>query len=519
MVVIYKQSPSKLTDRRIDPWHYQPSFEKQINKIAKNLGNLSLESVIDSEHGVSSGATPLGANYLEKGRVRFYRTSEVEEMFLVSEEAVYITDEDDEKLKRSRLIEGDILLTITGAKFGKSAVVGADHLPGNISQHSVRFKPSSEKIDSHFLVAYLNCPTGQIAVWREAYGATRPAIDFPSIRALIIPKVELEAQKYIGDKVRQAEQLRAWAKKTEASVRSFHAQFIPEQENLNFNKKTRLLSTIKMTERLDAHFYPGVVEEDLKLYPTSFKSLESLTTDVYNGQTQSENKDESCLQITVTNLSASFIKGQPRQVECPAKNNKFIKPHDILMCNAAHNKVYIGRELTYVHTNERLLPSTEVMTIRINREMVPASYVRTYLETKLGYVKIQSTIRGITAHSYPDDVKLLDIYMPNIPSDKKEAWFNQDALLIHAGNATEYAYYLTTAAKTLVEALIEGQLTEEQLIQTQQALEDGDNTLDKAILSKISKEGYAVEGATPLFSDIDELYRLLASATAADSED
>lgn len=190
------------------------------------------------------------------------------------------------------------------------------------------------------------------------------------------------------------------------------------------------------------------------------------------------------------------------------------------MCNAAHNKVYIGRELTYVHTNERLLPSTEVMTIRINREMVPASYVRTYLETKLGYVKIQSTIRGITAHSYPDDVKLLDIYIPDIPSDQKEAWFNQDTRLICAGNATESAYYLTTAAKILVEALIEGQLTEEQLIQAQQALEDGDNTRDKAILNKLSSEGYAVEGATPLFSDVDELYRLLASANAAaDSED
>ena len=59
-----------------------------------------------------------------------------------------------------------------------------------------------------------------------------------------------------------------------------------------------------------------------------------------------------------------------------------------------------------------------------------------------------------------------------------------------------------------------------QLIQAQQALEDGDNTLDKAILSKLSNEGYAVEGAVPLFSDIDELYSLLASANAAaDSED
>ncbi|HFO4724723.1 TPA: restriction endonuclease subunit S, partial [Escherichia coli] len=215
MATIFKRTPEQLSERRIDPWHYQPRFERQINKIKDNLGALPLEVVIDSKRGVASGATPLGANYLEKGRVKFYRTSEVEEMFLQAEEAVFINDEDDEKLKRSRLVDGDVLLTITGAKFGKSAVVSAKHLPANISQHSVRFKPDPKKVDAYFLVAYLNSKTGQVAIWKEAYGATRPAIDFPSVRSLAVPKVLPLAQKYIGDKVRQAEQLRAWAKRLE----------------------------------------------------------------------------------------------------------------------------------------------------------------------------------------------------------------------------------------------------------------------------------------------------------------
>ncbi|MCP6368334.1 restriction endonuclease subunit S, partial [Klebsiella pneumoniae] len=77
------------------------------------------------------------------------------------------------------------------------------------------------------------------------------------------------------------------------------------------------------------------------------------------------------------------------------------------------------------------------------------------------------------------------------------------------------AFALTRSAKTLVESLIEGQLTEQQLIQAQQALEDGDNSLDQAIISKLSAEGYAIEGATPLFSDVDELYSLLEDAAQA----
>lgn len=519
MVVIYKQSPSQMTERRIDPWHYQPAFEAQINKIAKNLGSLTLGSIIDSKRGVSSGATPLGANYLDVGHIRFYRTSEVNEMFLCSEEAVFIKAEDDEKLKRSRLAEGDVLLTITGAKFGKSAVVGPKHLPGNISQHSVRFKPDPEKIDAHFLVAYLNCNIGQVVIWREAYGATRPAIDFPSIRSLIVPVLGVAAQKYIGDKIRQVEILLAWAAQLESSVRNFHLQLIPDQKQLDFNRKTRMVSVSKMTERLDAHFYPGVVEEDLMTNQGRFFSLQSLTSTIYNGQTQPEYKCKYCEQITVTNLSKSFVKGYPRKVAPPAKNDKFIRPHDILMCNAAHNKSYIGRDLTYVHSDTKLLPSTEVMTIRVDRNIAPASYVRTYLETKLGFIKIQSTIRGITAHSYPSDMKLLDIYIPKVESEQKDSWFQQDELLAKAGHATELANKLIQAAKILVETLIQGQLSEAQLIQAQQALDDGDVSLDQTIVGQLSSEGYAVEGTIPLFSDLDFLYSLLESAQAAEEGD
>ncbi|MCV5714276.1 restriction endonuclease subunit S, partial [Escherichia coli] len=87
--------------------------------------------------------------------------------------------------------------------------------------------------------------------------------------------------------------------------------------------------------------------------------------------------------------------------------------------------------------------------------------------------------------------------------------------LTNARLAYRYAKFLTHVAKTLVEALIEGQLAAQLLIQAQQALEDGDNSLDQAILSKLSAEGYAIEGATPLFSDVDELYSLLEEAVQA----
>ncbi|WP_427551050.1 hypothetical protein ACQE3D_17445 [Methylomonas sp. MS20] len=512
MPTIYRIKSENLSTRRIDPWHYQPDFSKQISKITTRLCGNELYSLIDQKREVAGGATPLGANYLETGRVRFYRTSEVDELQLDADGAVFITDQDDEKLARSRLAAGDVLLTITGAKFGKSAVVTDKHLPGNISQHSVRFSPRADKLDSYFLIAYLNGPTGQIAIWREAYGATRPAIDFPSVRSLIVPSVSDLAQKYIGDKVRQAERLRAWAKETESSVTRYHQALVPSQSTLNFAKRVRLVSPARMSERLDAHFYPGVVDDYLRLHQQKFKPLGELCTTIYNGQTQSETSSAiSCKQITVTNLSSSFLGGTPRDVEMPGKKEKFLKPYDILMCNAAHNKTYIGKDLTFVHSDSAILPSTEVMTLRVDRNQVPASYIRAYLLTKLGYVQIQSTIRGITAHSYPDDMALLDIFVPELQDKDKDEWLACDEKLALAGKACEIATQLTHVAKSLVEALIEGQVTEVELIAAEHALQAGNDQPDRHILNRLKTDGVDGQGQ-PLLSDLDQLYSLLQQA-------
>ena len=160
------------------------------------------------------------------------------------------------------------------------------------------------------------------------------------------------------------------------------------------------------------------------------------------------------------------------------------------------------------------MPSTEVMVIRVNRDELPASYVRTYLNTKIGYIQIQSTVRGITAHSYPDDVKTLNIYIPKVCGQQREEWFLQDLYLAKAGLANEYSTKLVKVAKYLVEALIEGILTEEELIQAQNTLEQADPSLDRAILNQMTEDGYAVTGSKPLFADLDEFYDLLEQAKA-----
>lgn len=373
-----------------------------------------------------------------------------------------------------------------------------------------------KSIDTYYLASFFQSAIGYQLLLAAQKVTAQPTIGTSEIGATEVPVPQELVQKYIGDKVRQAELLRAWAKKVEADITVFHQQLIPDQSKLDFSRKTRFVGCVRMTERFDAHFYPGVVEDYLSLKNCGFKPLGELASTVFNGQTQDETEGAGAVeQITVANLSRTYINGQPRRVIKPSNSSKLTKKHDLLICNAAHNKSYIGRDVTYYHSEKSVLPSTEVMVIRVDRELLPASFVRSYLLTQLGFVQIQSTIRGITAHSYPIDMKKLDIPIPSVPDSLKHDWFACDDRMALAGHACEVATRLTCSAKFLVEALIEGLVTEQQLICAQQALDADDNSLEREILGRLTTKGLDGDG-DPLFADLDQLYDLLAQCQQMD---
>ncbi len=208
---------TELTDR-IDAWYYQPHLVAAFERIMESGHCQSLADVIDSERDVKGGATPLGADYVTNGPVRFYRASDVSGLAVHAPAAVFLTTEQDREMARSRLAEGDILLTITGADFGHAGAISKHHLPGNISQHSVRFRPT---IDASYLVAYLESSYGQLMLWRQAYGATRPAVDYPGVKSLLIRVPDRSVQELIGDAVRCGVLAREYARSLVAAAKSW----------------------------------------------------------------------------------------------------------------------------------------------------------------------------------------------------------------------------------------------------------------------------------------------------------
>jgi len=114
-----------------------------------------------------------------------------------------------------------------------------------------------------------------------------------------------------------------------------------------------------------------------------------------------------------------------------------------------------------------------------------------------------------------DHTSLLDlkkIIIPRFDADKEDLLADK---LMLARLAIYFSRKLIATAKYVVESLIEGKITEKQLIIAQQTLNTGNNSQDRDILSRLTNNGLDTEGE-PLFPDIDQLYDLLAQSQQAE---
>ncbi|MGY0780579.1 hypothetical protein ACW7BC_22050 [Azospirillum argentinense] len=494
--------PSVDLSVRLDAGFHAPEYLEIEHRLrASGLRVVPLSAVLNR---VFKGAFYLLASEYTSSGVPFIRISQFTSGFLDLSDTVFISCATHANQRKTAVAPGHLLFA-KGGMYRHCAVVPDSVEDANISQDVIGAEPANG-LDSHYAMTFLQSKHGRPQLVRWEQGNAQPHLSNEGVKEILIAlPQDADAQRYIGDKVRQAERLRARAQRIEANVAMVHAKYIPLPVGVNFTKRTRRLATRSLTERLDAHFYPSAVEQYFRQIGGTTRSLGRLSTLVINGQSQPE-AEEGVAQATVANLGRSFVEGPLRAVKRPMNGTRALALHDLLLCNAAHNKSYIGRDVTYSQL-EGAYPSTEVMVIRVDRAQVPASFIRQYLKTDIGYRQIQSTIRGITAHSYPSDVKLIEIPIPPVADTEREIWFATDDKMLVAGRCADAAKLLTAVAVALVEHLIDGRLSEADLIAAQKGLEAGNRDADRAILQSL-RQGDAAD-APPLILDLDGLYALL----------
>ncbi|KHF41478.1 hypothetical protein LQ50_04455 [Halalkalibacter okhensis] len=148
---------------------------------------------------IGSGKTPLGGSdiYEEEGII-FIRSQNVYDDGLRLDEVKHISENIDNSMAGTRLIQGDVLLNITGASIGRCCIYTIKE-PGNVNQHVCIIRTDSKLLQNEYLRYILNSDVGknQIAVCQV--GGNRESLTFEQIGLFNICVPPLEEQQEIID--------------------------------------------------------------------------------------------------------------------------------------------------------------------------------------------------------------------------------------------------------------------------------------------------------------------------------
>ena len=148
---------------------------------------------------IGSGITPKGGSrvYVTTGRP-FLRSQNVGWGSLHLHDLAFITDETHSSFAASEIKEGDVLLNITGASIGRSAVADSSVARGNVNQHVCEIRPDPDKLDPRFLNCYLLSAAGQRQIENFQAGGNRQGLNYSQIRSFLILRPSITEQRAIA---------------------------------------------------------------------------------------------------------------------------------------------------------------------------------------------------------------------------------------------------------------------------------------------------------------------------------
>lgn len=434
-------------DMRLDAEHYHPYHLESLRKFENKSQPLS-EFIIH----ISGGATPLGAEYPEEG-ILFLRVQNIMLNYISDSDIKYLSLSQNQEILRSQLKKDDVLLTITGVSYGKSAVVTDEFVGANINQHSV--KMTVKNIVPYFLSTFLNCKYGYSQSTRHIVGITRPALDYSAIKSFLIPDLDRNFQKIIASYCCQAEKSR------EDSTQRYNESqtlLLAELGLADWQPKHQLtfvknFSDTKSVERIDADYFQPKYDDivnAIKNYAGGWDTLKNLVTLKKCVEVGSKEYIETGIPfVRVSNLSpfeitqekyiseelyAELTAHQPKQGEI------------LLSKDATPGIAYYLREVP-----EKMIPAGGILRLKSKTDKIGNEYLTLVINSLLTQEQVNRDVGGsVILHWRPDQVA--GTVIPILPQEKQ---IEIQEKVIESFSLRKRAKDLLEHAKSAVEIAIE----------------------------------------------------------------
>jgi len=156
---------------------------------------------------LGAGSTPKGGKQVYVGSgIKFIRSQNVWNNGLLLDDVAYISPEIHQKMNNTVVQPGDVLLNITGASIGRSALVSADFDEANVSQHVAIVRPILQEMNQ-WIHLYLISPMTFGNIMDVQVGISREGLSMTRLKDFFIPLPPLFEQKRIVVKVDELMQM------------------------------------------------------------------------------------------------------------------------------------------------------------------------------------------------------------------------------------------------------------------------------------------------------------------------
>ena len=166
---------------------------------------------------VTSGSRGWAKHYSLSGP-KFIRVQNLFNHHLSFDDIAYVSPPDTSEAKRAKVQPGDILLAITGATIGLSALAPENLGDAYVSQH-VAIIRLSDSVDPVYVASFMaDRSGGQRQIQQMQYGHTKPGISLNHIRAIKMPIPPLPLQCDFAARVASFDKLRTFQAQSQARL-------------------------------------------------------------------------------------------------------------------------------------------------------------------------------------------------------------------------------------------------------------------------------------------------------------
>lgn len=389
---------------------YETYKEAEVDLMNPIPSHWQVKRLKDISTVISKGTTPTteGAGFTDFG-VRFLKAENINENGSINETPlVFISEETDKLLSRSRLRDSDLLIVIAGATTGKIAILPKELLPANTNQ-AVCFIRLHKYEQGRFLKYKqyaLSSPYFQRLVWLYAVTSAQPNLPMAVLSRMHLHYPPLEEQtaiaKYLDTKTQAIDQRVSLLEKKIGYYQELRKSLINEAVTKGLDKNVKLKdSGIDWIGQIPAHWEVKRLKDCFHLF----------TGNSISDKSGFENPVDSIPYVATKDID--FYTGKityDNGIYIPIVDKSFkrAKPNTTLICIEGANA---GKKIGF--TEQKVAFVNKLCAIKRNNQINYDKYLYYFTQTNLFNSQFFSLLNGLIGGVSVSLIRQLNVLIPS----------------------------------------------------------------------------------------------------------